>query len=61
VWPPAEAPIQLDPTSEQTDRVCSGEAPSVPAMDEPTLESIPEIALDIDAIERRYPLLRNTL
>ncbi|WP_371737038.1 TIGR03809 family protein [Bradyrhizobium sediminis] len=39
-----------------SDLVCSDDAPSVAAM-----EHTPEPALDIAAIEQRYPLLRNAL
>jgi hypothetical protein len=39
--------------------VVSDEAPSAPAMDAPALEDVPVPTLD--AIEQRYPLLRNAL
>ena len=44
------------PTLVESDLVCSEDAPSVAAM-----EDTPELALDIAAIEQRYPLLRNAL
>jgi hypothetical protein len=40
----------------ETDRVCSEEAPSAPAMDNAT-----EPTINIAAIEQRYPQLRNAL
>ena len=43
-------------TAPKTDLVLSEYAPSAPAM-----QSVPEPALDIAAIEQRYPLLRNAL
>jgi uncharacterized repeat protein (TIGR03809 family) len=52
---PAQIPDQPSPPeltlSAETEHVSSEEAPSVPAMDSPTL----------DAIAQRYPLLRNAL
>jgi hypothetical protein len=61
LWPqPAQttnAPPPLEALmSAETEDVSSDDAPSAPAMD-----SVLEMALDIDAIERRYPLLRNAL
>jgi hypothetical protein len=47
-------------------RIGSDEAPSAPlmaapVMAAPALDSTVELLLDIDAIERRYPLLRNAM
>jgi uncharacterized repeat protein (TIGR03809 family) len=41
--------------------VCADEAPSAPSSDEEALINTLELALNLDAIEQRYPLLRNTL
>jgi hypothetical protein len=41
--------------------VYSDEAPSAPTSDEPALNDISELVLNLDAIEDRYPLLRNAL
>ena len=54
--PPREVSIAAE-----TDRVCSEEAPSAPAMDPPALDKAPKLTLDAAAIEQRYPLLRNAL
>ena len=59
-------PRQIVVQSAEIDRISSDEAPSVPVMSAPALEapalgSTMELLLDIDAIERRYPLLRNAL
>jgi uncharacterized repeat protein (TIGR03809 family) len=54
--PPREVSIAAE-----TDRVCSEEAPSAPAMDTPVLDKAPKPTLDAAAIEQRYPLLRNAL
>ena len=54
--PPREVSIAAE-----TDRVCSEEAPSAPAMDTPVLDKAPKLRLDAAAIEQRYPLLRNAL
>jgi uncharacterized repeat protein (TIGR03809 family) len=56
---PSPRPIVV--MSAKTDRVSSNEAPSVPAMEMPALGGVAERLPDVDAIERRYPLLRNTL
>jgi len=56
---PSPRPIVV--MSAKTDRVSSDEAPSVPAMETPALGGVAERLSDIDAIERRYPLLRNAL
>jgi hypothetical protein len=45
----------------ETHRVSSDEAPSVPAMEAPALAGVAELLPNIDAIETRYPLLRNAL
>jgi uncharacterized repeat protein (TIGR03809 family) len=54
--PPREVSIAAG-----TDRVCSQEAPSAPALDTPELDKAPKLRLDAAAIEQRYPLLRNAL
>jgi uncharacterized repeat protein (TIGR03809 family) len=56
---PSPRPIVV--TSVKTDRVSSDEVPSVPAMETPALGGVAERLPDIDAIQRRYPLLRNAL
>jgi uncharacterized repeat protein (TIGR03809 family) len=57
---PQPSPRPIVVTSAKTGRVSSNQAPSVPAMDMPTLGGIAELLPD-NAIERRYPLLRNAL
>ena len=52
---------QIVAMSAEIDRVASDEAPSVPAMATPPLGDVAALLPDIDAIERRYPLLRNAL
>jgi len=54
--PPREVSIAAE-----TDRVCSEEAPSAPAMDAPVPDRAPRPTLDAAAIEQRYPLLRNAM
>jgi uncharacterized repeat protein (TIGR03809 family) len=58
--PPAEIPVYSPPgdvaTAGPADHVSSDEAPSAPAMN-----NAPELARSLDAIEQRYPLLRNAL
>ncbi len=54
--PPREVSIAAE-----TDRVCSEEAPSAPAMDAPVPGRAPKPTLDTAAIEQRYPLLHNAL
>jgi len=60
-------PVMADPPprevsiAAETDRVCSEEAPSAPAMDARALDKPPKPTLDAAAIEQRYPLLRNAL
>ena len=59
-------PRQIVVQSAKIDRISSDEAPSVPVMDAPALEApalnnTMGLLPDIDAIERRYPLLRNAL
>jgi uncharacterized repeat protein (TIGR03809 family) len=56
-----QSPRPIVVTSAKTDRVSSDEVPSVPAMETPALGGVAERLPDIDAIERRYPLLRNAL
>jgi uncharacterized repeat protein (TIGR03809 family) len=69
---PALAPIaQSSPRpivvkSADIDRIPSDDAPSVsviaaPVMEAPVLDNTMELLLDIDTIERRYPLLRNAM
>jgi uncharacterized repeat protein (TIGR03809 family) len=58
---PKPSPQPIVVMSAETDRVSSDEAPSVPAMETPALGGVAERLPDIDAIERRYPLLRNAL
>jgi uncharacterized repeat protein (TIGR03809 family) len=62
--PPVEIAAEQPPppnvsTSTQPALVVSDEAPSVPAMDAPALDDVP--VPTPDAIEQRYPLLRNAL
>jgi uncharacterized repeat protein (TIGR03809 family) len=40
---------------------CSDETPSVPETPTPAMHTISELTLDISAIQKRYPLLRNAL
>ena len=66
---PSPRPIVVK--SAEIDRVSSDEAPSAPVMAAPAmkipafevqdLDNTMELLLDIDAIERRYPLLRNAM
>jgi uncharacterized repeat protein (TIGR03809 family) len=66
---PSPRPIAVK--SAEIDRISSDEAPSAPVMAMPVMEApdlkIPaldntmELLLDIDAIEQRYPLLRNAM
>lgn len=63
---PDERPRPAVAIPAQTDLVCSDDAPpSSPAMDTPSVDpgadSVPELTLEIGAIEQRYPLLRNAL
>jgi uncharacterized repeat protein (TIGR03809 family) len=55
------SPRQIVAMSAETNRVSSDEAPSVPAMEAPALAGVAELLPNIDAIETRYPLLRNAL
>jgi uncharacterized repeat protein (TIGR03809 family) len=62
--PPVEIAAERPPppdvsTSAQPAPIVSDEAPSVPAMDAPALDDVPVPTLE--AIEQRYPLLRNAL
>jgi uncharacterized repeat protein (TIGR03809 family) len=45
----------------ETDHVSSYEAPSAPAMEEQRVNAASELVPNLDAIEQRYPLLRNAL
>ena len=58
---PQPSPRPIVVLSAKTARVSSHEAPSVPATEMPALGGIAEVLPDVDAIERRYPLLRNAL
>jgi hypothetical protein len=57
---PAEIPVYSPPRDVSmagpADHVSSDDAPSAPAMND-----APELARSLDAIEQRYPLLRNAL
>jgi uncharacterized repeat protein (TIGR03809 family) len=64
ITPPSPRPIAVK--SADIDRISSDEAPSVPVMaapvmPAPALDNTIELLLDIDAIKRRYPLLRNAM
>jgi uncharacterized repeat protein (TIGR03809 family) len=74
ITPPSPRPIAVK--SAEVERISSDEAPSAPVMAMPVMEApalkipdlkIPaldntmELLLDIDAIEQRYPLLRNAM
>jgi uncharacterized repeat protein (TIGR03809 family) len=69
IAPPSPRPIVAK--SAEIDRISSEEAPSAPVMATPAMEapaleiqaldSTVDLLLDIDAIERRYPLLRNAM
>ena len=61
---PSPRPIMLKPT--EVGRISADEAPSAPLMAAPVMaapapDSTMELLPDIDAIERRYPLLRNAM
>jgi uncharacterized repeat protein (TIGR03809 family) len=58
---PQPSPQPIVMLSAKTGRVSSHEALSVAAIEMPALGGIAEVLPDIDAIERRYPLLRNAL
>src|SRR5258708_12261142 len=55
----ADPPPRKVSIAAETDRVCSEEAPSAPAMDAPALDKAPNLPLDAAAIAHRYPLLPN--
>jgi uncharacterized repeat protein (TIGR03809 family) len=61
------APIVAEPLvsdvsiTAETATVCSDETPSAPYATAPRLEDAFRVTLDLAAIERRYPLLRNAL
>jgi hypothetical protein len=59
VTQPSPRPIVVK--SAEIDRIPSDGAPSAPVMAAPPLDSTVELLMDIDAIERRYPLLRNAM
>lgn len=61
---PSPRPIVVK--SAEIDHISSNEAPSAPVMAAPVmaapaLDNTMELLLDIDAIERRYPVLRNAM
>jgi uncharacterized repeat protein (TIGR03809 family) len=63
---PQPSPRPIVVKSSEIDSVSSDEAPSAPVMAAPALkipalDNTMELLLDIDAIERRYPLLRNAM
>ncbi len=62
---PAEIPAEPPPSevsfARETDHVSSDEAPSAPDSDAPALDNTSELALDMSAMQERYPLLRNAL
>ena len=57
----ADPPPRAVSIAAETDRICSEEAPSAPAMDARVPDKAPKPALDAAAIEQRYPLLRNAM
>jgi uncharacterized repeat protein (TIGR03809 family) len=64
ITPPSPRPIAVK--SADIDRVSSDKAPSAPVMAAPLMKVPPldnttDLLLDIDAIARRYPLLRNAM
>jgi uncharacterized repeat protein (TIGR03809 family) len=60
---PAEPRPRNASIAAETGHVCSDEAPSAPVSDAAVLNSdkVSELALDMTAIQERYPLLRNAL
>jgi hypothetical protein len=52
--PPQDVLMSAEPA-----HVVSDEAPSAPVMDAPAMDDVP--APTLEAIEQRYPLLRNAL
>jgi uncharacterized repeat protein (TIGR03809 family) len=62
---PSEVPVYSPPfdvaLASEAGLVCSDEAPSAPGSDEEALINTLELALNLDSIEQRYPLLRNAL
>ena len=63
--PPGEIPDQSLLSAVEAALVCSDDAPSAPAMQTPAVEPASdnggELALEISAIEQRYPQLHNAL
>ena len=57
----ADPPPRAVSIAAETDRICSEEAPSAPAMGAPVPARAPKPTLDAAAIEQRYPLLRNAM
>jgi hypothetical protein len=62
---PADIPVQAPPSDVSitagTEYVYSDEAPSAPASNASAVDNAAELALAIDEIAQRYPLLRNAL
>jgi hypothetical protein len=56
---PAEAPLHVASLAAKPDPVLADQAPAAPEAD--ALEQTVALALDIAAIQERYPLLRNAL
>ena len=54
-------PRQSVVRSVPANHVASDEVPAVPEMETPALGAVAGLLPDVDAIERRYPLLRNAL
>jgi uncharacterized repeat protein (TIGR03809 family) len=57
----SETPPPIVPMPAEADSVCPDDASPALAIESPALESSLELLLDIDSIEKRYPLLRNAL
>jgi hypothetical protein len=58
--PVPEIAVAIKAATTSTDRASSAPEDDLPALQR-TLEEVEEPVLDLTAIERRYPLLRNTL
>ncbi len=59
--PPFEVALALEADILEADHEWSAEASSAADSDAPALEEVSELMLNLDAIEQRYPLLRNAL